>query len=281
MKSSNLDKKLQAANALVSKAKESSASVEAQIKESKARKSGDGAGLGLNSAEKFQQKVATAAEKKEPFSLGSLKNFKRQRKTVLETSNAQAVEEEIEKLVYEGAGGAAASNKAKPKPEPKTKPQPKPQPKSKPQPKPKPQKKARNEDDEYEEDYEQDYEQENEEGQEQEQGQEEEQEEQQEYEEVSEPDQEEQEEQEGDQEPMSTVFEDSEFGPTDKDPSGVKSIGPMISGKASNIQWTRMENIADMGKCFFIEDKTKPLDPKNSFWIRKVVQGHGDLDFLK
>lgn len=265
--SNTLDKKLQAATALISKAKESSAAAAAQIKESKARGSGEGAALGLNSAEKFQQKVATAAEKKEPFSLGTLRNFKRQRRTVLETSNAQAVDAEIEKLLEEGPGqgaGAPASNKAKPKPKPK------PQPKVN-KPKPKPQKKVRNEEDEYEEDYEQEFEDE----QEQEEQPEE-------QEEEQEPEEEEPEEdQDQDQQPVSDVFEDSEFGPTDKDPSGVKSIGPNIAGKVSGIQWTRMEKIADMGKTYFIENKENPLDPENSFWIRKVVQGHGDLDFLK
>ena len=78
------------------------------------------------------------------------------------------------------------------------------------------------------------------------------------------------------------AFSDSEFGPNDKDPSGLKSIGPTLSKKTRNLQWPKMSDIADMGRAYFIESIGDPENPAESFWIKKVIQGDwNNLEFLK
>ncbi len=200
----SVSKQLTQVQERIAKAIDLTAKTETKLKDIKDKESDnqDTSPFNYNAAEKFQQSVNTATDKKDAASIKALKNFKRLRKTVLETASLQVYENEIEKIVSQSATP------------------------------------ANDEDEEYPDDN-------------------------------PEPSQQ-------------SGFRDSEFGPLDKDPSGLKSIGPNLSTKTRKLFWPKISEIADMGRAHFIENLGDPENPADSFWIKKVIQGQCDnLDFLK
>jgi len=203
--SGSVSKKLTQVQERIAKAIDLTAKTETKLKDIKDKDSEtqESSPFNYNAAEKFQQSVNTMTDKKEAVSIKALKNFKRLRKTVLETASLQVYENEIEKIVSQSA--APPGNE---------------------------------EEEEYPDDN-------------------------------PEPSQ-------------KFAFSDNEFGPADKDTSGLKSIGPNLSQKTRKLFWPKISDIADMGKAYFIENIGDPENPVDSFWIKKIIQGQCDnLDFLK
>jgi len=196
-----VQRKLDVTSSRLAKAIALTAETELKLKEIKGKdtQSQEGSVLGYNAAEKFQQNVASYNERRDAVSFKSLKNFKRMRKTIFETSSIQVFENEIEKLLDEGRTANQGT------------------------------------DDEID------------------------------FTKTS-----------------NFYFSDNEFGPTDKDPSGLKSIGPGLSEQVNHLHWPQISEIADMGAATFIENIGDITNPESTFWVKNIIQGQCDnLAFLK
>jgi len=98
-----VQKKLDITSSKIAKAIALTAETEFKLKEIKRQDSQNQEGSVLgNAAEKFQKNVASLNERKDAVSFKSLKNYKRMRKTVFESSGIQVFETEIEKILDQG-----------------------------------------------------------------------------------------------------------------------------------------------------------------------------------